>query len=310
MIAQFTQHIPGIKYDKLKDKLIFDTESEEFFDDLETFYSDYELITNGEDLFLLDKYKIEPPCSCVFNDFFKRIEKTKPEFIKGHVTGPFTFGVAICDIENKCAFFDDTLRDLVTKALILKVLWEINQLKKYSPNSKIIIFVDEPAVCQYGTSAFVTVQKSQIIETFTQVIEAIKNTGAIAAIHCCGKADWEMMINVGFDMLNLDAYLYAQNLSLYPKKVEKFLSKGGYIAWGVIPTLDKEALTNMTLEKAVEIFENAVKVLTDKGIDKKLVVRQSVVTPSCGAGGLDIELAQKAMELTVELSKKLNLMFK
>ena len=119
-----------------------------------------------------------------------------------------------------------------------------------------------------------------------------------------------MMIDVGFDMLNLDAYLYAQNLSLYPKKVEKFLSNGGYIAWGVIPTLDKEALTNMTLEKAVEIFENAVKVLTDKGIDKKLVVRQSVVTPSCGAGGLDIELAQKAMELTVELSEKLNLMFK
>ena len=305
MIVQYTQNIPGIIYDKKNDKYVLEMESEEFFEAVENFYSDYELITSGEDVSLLDKYAITAPFSCAFDDFLKRIEKAKPEFIKGHVTGPFTFGVAICDSEGRCGFFDDTARDIMTKGLILKALWEIREFKKHSPKSEIVIFVDEPAVCQYGTSAFVTVQKSQIEEVFEQTIEAIQTAGAFAGIHCCGKADWEMMIDTGFNLLNLDAYLYAQNLSLYPKKVDNFLKKGGYIAWGVVPTLDKDELEKMDIEKAVEIFENAVSVLTAKGIDKDLIIKQSVVTPSCGAGGLEIELAQKAMKLTVDLSDAL-----
>jgi len=306
MIVQYTQNIPGIVYDKKCDKYFFEADSDKFFEDVETFYSDYELITSGEDVSLLDKYAITPPYSAAFGEFITRIDKTKPEFIKGHVTGPFTFGVAICDRDGRCGFFDDTLRDIATKGLILKALWQIKEFKKHSPNSKIIIFVDEPAVCQYGTSAFVTVQKSQITETFEQVISAIQAEGALAGIHCCGKADWEMMIDVGFNILNLDAYLYAQNLALYPKKVDNFLRKGGYIAWGVVPTLDKDALEKMDIEKAVEIFKNAVAVLTSKGIDENLIIKQSVVSPSCGAGGLDIALAKKAMKLTVELSEELN----
>jgi methionine synthase II (cobalamin-independent) len=83
------------------------------------------------------------------------------------------------------------------------------------------------------------------------------------------------------------------------------LESGGKIAWGIIPTLDSDALEKMTVQDAIKIFETSVKYLTEKGINEKLVIDNSIVTPSCGAGGLSEELAQKALKLTKELSEEL-----
>ena len=310
MVTQYTQGVCGLKYDKENAKFFFDPEAEDFYERLEEFYLDYETIVNEKDFTPLNKYAITEPYSHALKPYLDRIKKLKPEYAKGHVTGSFTWGTSICDTEGRCAFFDPTLKDISTKAMALKALWQVVEMKKASPESTPIIFLDEPAVCQYGTSAFVTVQKQEITESFREIIDVIRSVGGLAGIHCCGKADWEMMIDAGFDILNLDAYLYAQNLSLCPKKVEKHLQNGGIIAWGVIPTLDKEALEKINLEKAVAVFEKAVSYLTEKGIDKNLIIKQSAITPSCGTGSLNEALACKAMELTVQLSQELTRKYK
>lgn len=100
----------------------------------------------------------------------------------------------------------------------------------------------------------------------------------------------------------MDAYSFAQNLSLFKNEVAGFLKNGGKIAWGVVPTLDKEALENADLEVLAQKFDKAVRYLTDKGIDKDLIIDNSMISPSCGAGSLSEDLAEKAMKLTKDLS--------
>ena len=114
-----------------------------------------------------------------------------------------------------------------------------------------------------------------------------------------------MPIDAGVDILNLDGYFFAQNLSTFDCEVKAFLDKGGIIAWGIIPTLDDEALMNSDINVMVEKFNQAIKYLVDKGISKELILRQSMVTPSCGAGALDCEQAERAMQLCKALSMKL-----
>ncbi len=310
MIMQYTQSISALQYDEKNAKYVFTPMADDFYEKLEEFYIDYETIVSENDFELLEKYAITEPFSSAIKPFLKRIAELKPEYAKGHVTGPFTWGTSLCDEEGRCAFFDATLRDVVTKAVTLKALWQIEQIKKASPETTPIIFLDEPAVCQYGTSAFVTVQRQDITDSLKEITTILKQHGALVGIHCCGKADWEMMIDAGFDILNLDAYLYAQNLSLFPQKVENFLKNGGYIAWGVVPTLDKNALEKIDLEMAINVFDKAVEHLTAKNIDKNLIINQSALTPSCGAGSLSEKLAKKAMELTIELSKELSKKYK
>lgn len=302
MIVQYSENFAGIVLDKENNKCHFDMNQEHFFEQLEQLYLDYDEIVNEKNYAKLDKYSIKSPYSSTFSIFIDKLKTEKPLFAKGHITGPFTWGTSVCDEQDKCAFYDETLKDVIVKTLTLKALWQIKQMSAASGNSKPVIFLDEPAMSQWGTSSFMTVTKEVLVNSFKEISDTIKSHGGLSAIHCCGKADWDVLLEANVDIINLDGYFYAKSLSLYSKSIEKFLKNGGFIAWGIVPTLDKEALDKADLKFMVEKFNEAIKYLVDKGVDKSLIISQSFITPSCGAGSLSEEQATKAMNLTLELS--------
>jgi len=297
MILQFLGNMPSF----FSDKDYLDTECDEFFEDIEQFFADYEEI--GNDSSIIEKYSINTSLS--FPNYIQFIKDTKPYFAKGQVTGPFTLSTTLVDKNGKCAFYDETLREIIVKTLSLKALWQIKQIKEANSDTTPIIFIDEPSISQLGTSAFITISQEDVIEMIKSVSDIIKTNGGLSAIHCCGKCDWRVPIKAGVNIINLDAYSYAENLSTFSEHIKKHLETGGKIACGVIPTLDTNELEKLDLEKAVQVFENAVNYLTKKGINEKIIIENSLITPSCGAGSLSKELAEKAMNLTKQLSDKL-----
>ena len=312
MILQFLENMPSF----FSDKDYLDCECNEFFEQIEQFFADYEEITSFAPMWekvsegrmrgnddIIEKYSIHTSLS--FPNYIQFIKDTKPNFAKGQVTGPFTLSTTLVDNNGKCAFYDETLREIIVKTLSLKALWQIKQIKKANTDTTPIIFIDEPSISQLGTSAFITISQEDVIEMIKSVSDIIKANGGLSAIHCCGKCDWRVPIKAGVNIINLDAYSYAENLSTFSEDIKKHLEAGGKIAWGVIPTLDSKALEELSLEKAVNVFENAVKYLTKKGINEKIIIENSLVTPSCGAGSLSEKLAEKAMKLTKELSIRL-----
>lgn len=305
MIIQYSQNIPGM-YINIEEQIFgFNPESEEFYTQLENFYLDYDDIIIEKNFDKLEKYGITAPYTSSIELFCKNIEIYKPKYVKGHITGPFTWGTSICDQENKCLFYDETYRDIIVKALTLKALWQIKKIKDSNPDTTPIIFIDEPTMSQFGTSAFITVQENDIIESLKQITSVIEEHGGLAGVHCCGKADWNMVLKGGINILNFDAYSFSKSLTAYSKQINEFLKKGGYIAWGIVPTLDTEALIKADTNSLLEKLEIGISGLVAKGIDKNLILKQSLITPSCGAGCLNVELAKKAMELTNNISREL-----
>lgn len=305
MTVQYLQGIPGIKFDADNGKFIFDAQSDEFFMELEEFFMDYEAIVNEKDLTNLEKYAITAPYTSSIPLYLEKLSKGNYGFAKCHIIGPFTLGTSLCDSENVCAFYDETYREVLIKGLTLKAVWQIEQVKKALPDCIPIMFMDEPVMSQYGTSAFITVKRDDVVQALKDVSDVIKDFGGLCAVHCCGKSDWSVLIDADVNIINFDAYAYSKSLGAYAKEVEGFLKKGGYIAWGLVPTLDKDALSKVTLADLEKIYENAIKDLEKKSngnITKELILKQSFFTPSCGAGGLSMELAQKAMTLVNELS--------
>lgn len=302
MIVQFLDMMPGIV--DSGEKIYLDNESDEFFSQLEELFMDYEEIIAGS-VESLNKYEISENYSSTFKPFLEIVKKNKPKFAKGQIVGPFTLATTLTDKEGKCAFYDETLREVVVKTLTLKALWQINEIKKVSPNTTPIIFIDEPSMSQLGTSAFITISKEEVVQIIKEVSDIIKENGALSAIHCCGKCDWTIPMESEVNIINLDGFFFAQSLSLFSDELKQFLKNGGMIAWGVVPTLDKEALEEVNIDALVDKFDEAIGYLIKKGLDKDLILNQSIVTPSCGAGSLTIELAEKAMDLTTKLSSKL-----
>lgn len=303
MIVQFLEAMPGIVDNG--EKIYLDNESDEFFEQLEELFVDYEEIISTESSDLLSKYAITEKYTSTFAPFMEMVKKNKPAFAKGQIVGPFTLATSLNDKEGRCAYYDETLREVIVKSLTLKALWQIAEIKKANPTTTPIIFIDEPSISQLGTSAFITISKEEVVEIFKEVAGLINSAGALSAIHCCGKCDWSIPVLAGVDIINLDGFFFAQSLSLFPEDISKFLNRGGIIAWGVVPTLDKDALEQTNLAEMEQKFEEAIGYLINKGIDKELLLNQSMVTPSCGAGSLPIDLAEKAMSLTKQLSIKL-----
>lgn len=300
MIFQFLENMPSFFIDKESGKTYLETESDKFFEDMEQFFCDYEEIIADINTETIEKYAIN--YSCAFPEFIKIIKSTKPAFAKGQIVGPFTLATTLVDKNGKCAFYDETLKEIITKTLSIKALWQIKNIKSANPDTTPIIFIDEPSISQLGTSAFITISTEEVVEMIKEISDLIKENGGISAIHCCGKCDWDIPISAGVDIINFDAYTFSQNLSLHSKSIKSFLEKGGKLAWGVIPTLHPEVLENANLDTMISGFEKAVKYLTEKGIDEKIVIANSLITPSCGAGALSEDLAEKAMDLTKQLS--------
>ncbi len=301
MIIQFLEGMPSF----FVGKSYLDVDYDTFYEDLETFFIDYEMIISGNDYNgeIISKYGISKASSSSFEEFLKLAANSK--YAKGQIVGPFTLSTTLVDKDGRCAIYDDTLKEIIQKVLTIKALWQIRKMKEVNPDITPIIFIDEPSISQLGTSAYVTISEDDVLCMLKEVSDVIKSAGGLSAIHCCGKCDWKVPMDSGVDMLNLDAYGYAKNLSVYSKDVEKFLLRGGKIVWGVVPTLDKDALDKADVKIIENKFYSAVKYLTDKGINEKLIIDNSLVSTSCGAGSLTIELAEKALKLTKEFSDRL-----
>jgi methionine synthase II (cobalamin-independent) len=232
--------------------------------------------------------------------FIKIIKNSHFKFLKGQITGPLTFSLGLKDSEGRPVYFDEELREISLMVLKAKIRWQIETLKPYA--EKIIIFIDEPILSALGSTSYMGVDPEEAQRLLKEISDAIKNAGGIPGIHCCGKADWPLVIKSEVRIISFDAYDYVETVSLYPQEFTGFLKNGCYLAWGVIPTT--ESVREENLDSVKKRFDTGVERLS-KSIPASLLLSQILLTPSCGTGSRSIEETLKVFQLLVELKKLL-----
>ena len=302
MMIQFLENMPSITFEN-DDKPFFNNESESFPYELEQLFADWDDIINNKNMQILDKYAISNNYSSTFQYFLDYIEETKPKYAKGQIIGPFTLSTTLNDKSGKIAYYDITLREVITKVLALKALWQIEQFKKVSPSTTPIIFLDEPSLSQLRTSAYVSISPDEPVDMIKDISQGIKENGGISAVHCCGRCDWGNLIKTNCDIINFDAYNHSEHFLLFSEQIKGYLKNGGKVAWGLIPTLNKDVLEKETTVNLKNKFENIITELSDNELGKDFIKYTSLITPACGAAALQPNLADKAMKLTNELAK-------
>jgi hypothetical protein len=171
-----------------------------------------------------------------------------------------------------------------------------------------LIFLDEPALLGYGSQTFITISREDVVRDLSEVTAEIHDRGGLAGVHCEANTDWSMLMaaDAGLDILDFDAYDHMQAMTLYPAELQAFLDRGGSLGWGIVPTLDREAAATETVAALQERFEEGIERLVKKGIERELLLRRALITPSCGAGGVLTEpLAERVLQLLGELSSSL-----
>lgn len=288
MYVQFSHGFPGVV---VKEDSIYIDRSQDLDKPLEQLYAAY--LEND-----IDKYPISPDYAAGLHRFLS-LKNLSPLAVKGQITGPISWGLTVADNDKRAIIYDEALGDAVAKLLRLKASWQEKALSQISRNT--IIFVDEPYMVSFG-SAFVSLSRERVISLLEEVFGGISR---LKGVHCCGNTDWSVLLDTSADILSFDAYNYAQSLSLYPSEIKKFLDRGGTIAWGIIPN-DEEALAKESVASLKDRLEEAMAPFTRKGIGFKQLIKQGLLTPSCGLAALVTEEASaRALELLAELSAKI-----
>jgi methionine synthase II (cobalamin-independent) len=293
MVIQYSEGFPSLRWSEKEQRVWVDT-SQGFDKEIEKFYQRLE---EGE----LEPFQITENFAKgwrFLKDLSSTDQREKIKYIKGQITGPITFGLALKDQEGKPIFYNPTLRDILIKHLSLKAQWMEKRFQELFPGIPTILFFDEPSLSSFG-SAFMSLNREEVIHSLNECFDAVKG---LKGTHCCGNTDWSVLLSTNLDILSFDAYGYLETLSLYPKELKAFLERGGILAWGIVPT--SEAILKEDAQSLVRSFREGVETLSKKGIDQTLLQRV-ILTPSCGTASLPIPLAEKVCQLTAEVSKRL-----
>lgn len=286
MIPQFSEGMPFINIDPEREDIVVERDES---DELERFYE-----TCKDDC----RIAISEDYARGFHALLKIVKGKRFKFIKGQVTGPLTFTLGLKDREGRLVYFDEELRQISLMLLQAKARWQIDQLMPHAEN--VIIFIDEPVLSAIGSSTYLGVSMEETRRLLTEMVSAIKEAGGIPGVHCCGNADWPLVIESGIKVLSFDAYGYFEQFAIYHGNIKKFLEDGGYLAWGIVPTT--EDITAEKPESIILKFDERFEKLS-RHIPQNILMSQIILTPSCGTGSRSIQETLKIFQLLMRLKE-------
>lgn len=291
MYLQYSEGFPGLVVNE-EEKKIFVNINDNFYEKNIQFYQN--VIEENMDYFAISK-----DFALGLYEFIKLKDRwQKSIFIKGHLTGPISFALSVCDQNKKPLIHSAEAFEITSQIITMKLKWQADFLKKI--NSNVIIFIDEPYLASID-SGIINLNKDKIKEVLSQLINAAREVGVLTGIHCCGNTDWDFILKLMPDILSFDAYNYIENIIIYSNEIKKYISSGGSLAFGIVPTdKDKDGETSNSL---LSLFDEILDKFQKKGIKKEIILNSSLITPACGMGSLSCDSSEEICKKTSMLSK-------
>jgi methionine synthase II (cobalamin-independent) len=287
MLTQFTEGMPGVAMDG--EKVYFHSP----FNPASEWEKFFEASSEGN----LNDFMIGKEYASGFYALLELLKGKRPLLVKGQITGPITFGLGVLDDKKIPILYDPNLKEMFLKIIASKARWQERMLSEVAPEAETLIFFDEPLLSGYG-SISMNLGKEEIIDCLNRSISSLQG---LSGVHICGGTDWSIIMETGIKVIHFDAYQFFSNMLAYASELKQFLLNGGRLAWGIVPA-EEEFLQQETTLDLMKSLEEKIGLLIKEGISEEILIKNSLVSQSCGLSTLSEGLAEKALKLTKEVS--------
>jgi len=294
MLAQFTEGTPGVATDG--ERVYFRSP----FNPASEWEKFHEASSKGH----LDDFIIGKEYASGLHTLLELLKGKKPLLVKGQITGPITLGLGVLDEKKIPILYDPNLKEMLLKVIASKARWQEREFKKVVQEAETLIFVDEPLLSSYG-SISMNLGREEIIECLKTSISLLQG---LSGIHICGATDWSIIMETGIRVIHFDSHRFFPNMLAYASELKKFFLNGGILGWGIVPS-EEEFLKEETASSLVESLEENIGLLVNEGIPEEVIIKNSLISQSCGLASVSEELAEKALRLTTEVSVELKKRF-
>ncbi len=262
MYAQFSQHFPGIIVDEENSRLDFETSR------FEKELVDYSLKMEDPEAFSLsEKYSV------VYHRF---LEEKLDDYsaIRGQLIGPVSFGFKVVDEKKRPVIYNDSVRTILFDFIMRKINIQYKELREKNENA--FVWLDEPGLSWVfsGLSGYSDVQAAKDYQSFLTGLESIR------ALHLCANVNLSYLLEIGVDLLSFDAYQMQLMPKGYAASVSRFITNGGIISWGIVPT-DSDNLSIHTPQSLTNLLVKYWKVISDNtGLSLNTIAGQALLAPA------------------------------
>lgn len=212
--------------------------------------------------------------------------------IKVQMTGPVTFGIALtmagveADLAFRIAGASARARAQALLALLAARL----------PQAQPLVVIDEPGLTGLMDPSY-PVPAELAVDLVSGTLAALEG-GAITGVHCCGPADWGLVLATGTQLLSVPVGVGVESAA---GTLAPFLERGGWIAWGAVPT-------GGPVGESPDLHWRRLSAawcdLVASGCDPVRLRTQAIITSACGLALHGPTQAEQVMELTSELARR------
>ena len=299
MMLQFLTGLPGIT--QKEDRVFIDSSGADFETEFLAFFEDYLGVVEGAVDLEDSRFVMTPDDAPGFELFLEEARQRQAGLItlKGQITGPITFCTGLADQQGRALFYDEQLRDAAVKLLAMRARYQTRMMARIKERP--LLFFDEPGLAGFGSSAFITITPGDINTCLSEVYEGVREEGGLTGVHVCANTEWPVIFDTGVDVVSFDAYSFFDKLTLFSDHLIAFFNRGGILASGIVPTT-AELIERETTENLVDRWIAQLEELEELGVPKEQVVKQTLITPSCGTGTVTEQQASRVLEMTRDVS--------
>lgn len=209
------------------------------------------------------------------------------------VTGPITLAHRLlAGRRGVAAAADDGAAVVVAVALEV-----IAALGRTAPEAQVVLVLDEADMTHSMHPAF-PFGPARIEATIGAVVEALA-PHAMMGVKVDGRADFAMLLRTGISVL---AAPVDARLETAAAEVARFLERGGFVAWGAVPTDEPLGESG---ERFWRRLDAVWRRLIEAGGDPWLLRERALITPAVGLGGVAPAQAERLVDLMEDVGRRL-----
>lgn len=190
--------------------------------------------------------------------------------VKVQVAGPVTLGLALtaAGVASGEAFA------IAGRVVAGRVRALLDAAASILPAAPVVLVLDEPGLTAISDPSF-PLGPDETIDLLSSGLAAA-GTAMQAGIHCCGPTDWRLVLQAGPDLVSTPV---GERVADDAVVLSTFLERGGWIAWGVVPT-DRPIgdRGDVQWRRLTQLWCD----LSRNGCDPMLLRTQAILTPACG----------------------------
>jgi hypothetical protein len=246
-----------------------------------------------------EAFEPSPEAWSCWNPFLYELEERGLSFAKIQISGPMTAQWALRFTDGGFADRNPEVGMQVFRLVLARAIAMCRRLRSFDVQP--LIFLDEPGF--YGFSAK-NPRHAMALQELRLFLQTLRREGALVGIHCCSNTDWGSILGLPLDVLSIDTNLSLNLLLTQQEALRKFMSAGGRLALGIVPTGGhavkiRAHRPELLLERLLETLEAH---LSDDTALLTQILGTALYSPACGLALHSIEDAEAILGELLEFA--------